>query len=290
MPTAPRPGCLALLLCAVLPSALTAQEAYPVARIDRTALVQTPAPVEQFTATLRRLHAEGALTAGAAAGPREDLDGLGAKTWLLAHVAEDFRCLSDLGGACPDVDGPHAHLARFIARFGSIEGVDLATIARDGVADLGPIGFDLPILLREDRWLSREEGLLCSPQARSDGMAEVETALTERTGGDLLQVLDRLRGLVGRYNIRAEPRIDATVLTQIEDAILFLPAPGRVIEQTREDGPPWRWREVLLPDGRRGFVAPEPGALLDAGGLSEQVCYDIGAGQARISVHVGGGD
>lgn len=287
---AARFGILALTLCAALPAA--AQEAYPAARLDRAALVPVPPAIARFAATLRALHAEGAFAAGGGTQARDDLDGMGAKAWLLAHVSEDFRCLSDFGGTCPEVSGPQAHVARFLARFGRFgDGApDFAAIARDGPGDPGPLAFDLAILMQDQDWLSPEEGMLCTAQARSDEMDAVEAALTERTGGDLLQALDGLRALVGRYNIRAEAAIGAEVLARVEDAILYFPAPHEITEEPREDGPPYRWRAVLLPDGRQGFVAPQPSDLLDAGGLGEQVCFDAGADPARIVVHVGGGD
>lgn len=292
MTTARRLGACLLALWVLPPGAALAEDAYPVARIDRTALVRMPAAIEEFTRTLRLLQAEAAFAAGAGIAPRADLGGLGAKAWLLAHVAPDFRCLSDFGGMCPDVTGPHAHIARFLARFRSSDdpAMDFAAIARDGVPDLGPVGLAMPVLMQDQTWLSLEEGLLCTPQARSAGLAGVEAALTGHAGGDLLHVLGHLRAVVGRYNIRAEPRIDAPVLTRSDDWVLYLADPDTVIEEPRDGALPYRWSEVLLPDGRHGFIAPAPGDLLDAGGLGEQVCYSGAEGTALIQVHVGGGD
>lgn len=292
MTIAARFGRCALALCILVPSALVAQDTYPSARVDRTALVRTPDAIATFLQTLRRLDAEGAFAAGAGTAPRDDLGGLGAKAWLLGHVAPDFRCLADHGGLCPDVTGPQAHVARFLTRFrdAATPALDPAAIAAGEAPDLGPFGFAIPVLLQDQAWLEREEGMLCTPQAGGDGLPEIEAALTELADGDLLYILDRLRALMGRYNIRAEPRIDAAVLTQTEDQILFFPDPLAVVEEPRDGAPPYRWRAVLLPDGRRGFVAPEPGDVLDAGGMAEQICYaDTDAG-VLIRVHVGGGD
>lgn len=280
----------AALLCALVMAVLPADaQIYPLAEVDRAALAPAPAPLAGFLTSLRRLDADGAFEAGRGMTARDDLDGLGAKAWLLAHVAPDFRCLSDFGGTCPAVEGPHAHVARFLARFGD-RPLEFAAIAQQGIRDLAPIRLEMRAILQPHRLYSREEGMLCSPQAQSPGSAAVEAALTEWSGDDLLPVLDRLHAVMGRYNIRAAPSITAPVLTQTRDAILYFPDPWTITEEPREDGAPYRWREVMLPDGQRGHVAPEPGDLLDAGGLSEQVCFDIVEGQPRIRLHVGGGD
>ena len=274
------------------PNVALAESIYPSVQVDRNELVQMPAEVSEFTNTVLRLSVENAFGVGNGVKPRTELGGIGAKAWLLSHVAPDFVCLSDFGGMCPETNTSDKHQINFLAIFATDSGDNAVPAYGQQLenVDLSQVKFETRTIVKTHKYLSLHGDMLCSPQATSKQRIALEDALIEWSGEDILLVLDRLRAVMGGYNIRSAPKIDAPTITTLRDPILYFPNPWSPKEEVGTNGLSYIWYEVLLPDGRKGYVAPGPGDLLDAGGLSEQVCFDVVNGRPRIRAHVGGGD
>ena len=90
-------------------------------------------------------------------------------------------------------------------------------------------------------------------------------------------------GVVGRYNMRAEPNQSAEILGKAENEAIQFPAFDEVTQSGGYD-----WRQVVLPDGSTGYLAASVDDLLkiDDGG---QVCARMHGGEVKLtSIAIGG--
>lgn len=269
---------------ALWPRPSPADTTYPLLSFDRSEFIPAYDTIEEFKDTLRALTAEGAFNAAADMSPRAELENLSPKHWLLRNVFDRFQCRRDFGGVCPaGADVPGMNIRRFLAVFAS------APIVPSD-AELKALSIDTSLLTKPEKVLSREGHEACTPAARADGLGALVSGLAASRAEDELLILDRLRGVLGRYNFRAAPDIAAPVLTVLKDPILYFPDPRRAVKQVRAGAAPLYWREVILPDGRTAHVAPAPGALIDAGGLQSRICYEFEDGYFLYSSFIGGGD
>lgn len=90
-------------------------------------------------------------------------------------------------------------------------------------------------------------------------------------------------GIVGRYNVRAEPNPSAEIVGKAENEAIHFPAFDEVTQSGGYD-----WRQVVLPDGTKGYIAASSDDLLkidDAG----QVCARMDGGEIKLtSIAIGG--
>ncbi|QIE44588.1 hypothetical protein G5B38_03045 [Pseudohalocynthiibacter aestuariivivens] len=276
----PHKLCSTFLMTMAFAIPVHAENIYPLLHVDRSTLVEPPTAIVHFQATLRHLQNDGALEAGSGMSPRPNLDGMAAKPWLLHHVAPDFSCLRDFGGTCrADVSAQMRFLDMFSDHPHQNEPMDI----------LPDLRIEATEIATGHAMYSKVEDMFCSPHAIFSGRDMIEAALIAWSGDDLLLILDRLRAVIGSYNYRSAPQISAPILATLRDAVLYMPDPWTVTEES-DASSSYRWHEVMLPDGRRAYVAPAAGDLLDAGGLSSRICFDLKDGTARIRAHIGGGD
>jgi hypothetical protein len=125
---------------------------------------------------------------------------------------------------------------------------------------------------------SERKGIVCAPpEPRYD--AKAFEAAIKATDSDLFEWSYPARdGIVVRE--RGAP--DAPEIGKLGLHFVYTDLQSR----TSEFNPEKDWAAVILPDGKRGFVAP--GDLLTP--LDARLCYTKTGGQWRIAGYIGGGD
>jgi hypothetical protein len=182
---------------------------------------------------------------------------------ITRHVAPNFRALGD-GGAPRG-----APATRFRDAVGLGQGANPNNAADwfelNGILNAREVG-PTP----ETRVLGA--GVICGPgQPRFERAALVRAATATRS-----ELETDWSYVIGEVRVRAEARADAAVLTTIRDMAILSPD---ILEAERAGR---RFNPVVLPDGRRGFVAVE---LLRGFGVP-RLCYGKGTdGVWRIVGH-----
>ncbi len=259
----------------------------------------SPAEFDDLINTIKTLEANGEFKSGAGMTPRDDLGGLSAKAFIMSRKADDFRCEADFGGMCggSDVEALWDEMSFIFGFFDPDEWQardgfrDMSfDLASEDEIDLTPLAFRFSQLNPAGTPILFDEDGFCQARADYDWETYTEsvTAFQETFGFTETEqyeaLWNSLRGVMSRYNVRAEPSLDADIVGSIENEMIYLPVLGEVIEN---DGHGWRF--VNLPDGTVGFAAIKDEDLLKLGN-GDVGCGRIEDGVAKLTSVSFGGD
>lgn len=277
--------------------ALSAGVALAGPEFPRVAIISTvtdpPAKIRAFVEQLRAYSEAGKLAEGSA-----DHE---AKAWVLAHVSPGFTCERDFGGVCGG-DAYSDRVRSFLRRAGYWEEIaDITPVAGDPTAwsnvDLTPVGMDVSRLFAPLAGLGQDDGAeYCSAELQARSLdrfqAAIDTLVNDPDSGvdDELSAWFRLNGVLGTWNVRAEPDIDADKIGKVANEIVFMLGDGEIKPemQSLPDGRVFGWHHVGLHDGREGYIAVDDQHRMTS--LDEKLCVGLVDGRAMITGHVGGGD
>lgn len=259
-----------------------------------------PAQFDALITQLKTLEAEGYFKAGAGMEPLEALNGLSPKAYLMSIKADDFRCGADFGGICAGSDvealqdetsfilgfaDPNDYEA--LAAFQKLS-FDLKTADE---MDLAPLAFSFAKLDPAGTQVSKDGNEFCQARveyADYDSAVESVSALVGRWyeihGDEKAFDWSDLRGVMTRYNVRAEPSANAEIIGTLENEMAYFPTVNEVIS----DGD-LGWRFVMLPDGKTGFIAVQNDNLLRIGN-GDVVCGRLSGGEVKLTSVSFGGD
>lgn len=293
------------------PAATSAEPVtYPRLVLERSAYSAPPDEVADFIAVIKKAHQRGEFAQGPS---KTEISGMSAKAWLIAQVSPAFECMRDFGGmcaaACIDYDGgpcpegwecqgafacqveDQATAVRsFIRTFGqSFEDVAEAYRPGLGAAELDhllePVSFDMSDFTRG---FTQGDGMYCTPDLWLRDAEAFENAMANFD--DELMAFYSYIGVLGSWNVRAEPTVRSDVIGRASyEALLFPDGPETTLPDQSGATSPHSWRRVNLPDGQIGFIAT-PLEKLVFSDLWGGACVDTSNGRVTISAHVGGGD
>lgn len=256
----------------------------------------SPSP-DAFDATitlLKGLESAGHFEAGAGMAPLDVLGGQAAIPFAMSLMDEEFRCQADHGGICITTDETYSVGAFFIG-FRGDTGVDwFSTESRDMIAaggvDPNDVSLSFEALSPPGTPITGDETGFCQARAYFEDW-EAGTNMYQSIADQLNfeetpqyeWLWSSFRGVVSRYNVRAEPSASADIVGHAENEAIHFPEIDAVIEA---EG--YSWRGVVLPDGTSGYIAVSDTDLLkiDEGG---QVCARMEGSDVKLtSIAIGG--
>lgn len=278
---------LSLLLPLVVDGPSNAGDSFPKIHLENTIVTDVPLAIARFREQAQSYSREGAFA----------LDGsTQAKAWFLSHVSSGFVCERDFGGSCSS-DAYIDRINSFLIKSGD------GSLYGDGAAPANPES----LLSRGLHTVSIDLSAMSGPLARHEEAPEeycraglvpqswellhqatARVLADPKTGiSDELMSTDRLKGVLGVWNVRAAPDISSDIVGQVHnEVVLFLPQEG----SDDQAGPADRvWHAVLLHSGIRGYLAAKDTDLLHQ--IHPRLCLGLNAdGRAVITRYIGGGD
>ena len=266
---------------------LAEETRFPRAALVESSYHQIVPPLKAFLQTLKKLDDAAAFDAGQGMKPREDLDGLSAKQWLMNHIAPDFNCRRDFGGMCESNDPKVRFSYVFLSDhgWGSLGDGGPKPHTGEGLNALS-LSF-APYLSNLD--VANGDGESCVP-AIAETSPTVDEVISGFLGQESLEAYDNFIGVYGRYRIRSAPSLNAPVVNGISSEVVFLPGPGETLS-IYENDQNLNWSYVVPAQGPAGFIALEPFDVLQLSGVaSPQLCVAMRDGRVVITAHAGAGD
>ena len=244
--------------------------------------------------TLKGLEAGGYFEAGKGLTPVDSLGGEAAIPYAMGLRDEAFHCAADHGGICAAPDEIY-NLKAFLVGFRDEGGIDwfspeAAAIRTPEEIDLGDVALTFSALSPPGTPVVRYGDGFCQARAYFEDW-EAGNQMYYRAAESLYPagepdwdwIWSSFYGVVGRYNVRAEPSASADVIGIAENEAIHFPSFESV---TSADG--YDWREVALPDGTRGYIGAGLKDILiidDAG----QVCATVDGDEVRLTqITIGG--
>lgn len=278
---------LGLLLPVMATGPSRAGDSFPKIQLERTIVTDVPETVAAFRKQAEAHADEGAFSQEGDAQ---------AKAWFLSHISPAFVCERDFGGGCVGeafIDRINSFL--FKSGQGGLYGEGTNPSDPDSLLSRGlhTVSIDIsamrgPLALREG---ATEEicraGLVPQSwellhQATKRVMSDPETGISEE-----LMATDRLKGVLGAWNVRAAPDITSAIVGRAHnEVVLFLPQENR---HGRQDAGDHAWHDVLLHSGVRGYLAATDTDLVEQ--LAPRICLGLNAdGRVAVTRYIGGGD
>lgn len=222
-----------------------------------------------------------------------------AKAWFLSHLSESFTCERDLGGICSG-DSYAQRIESFVRALGNGEELGASspkprqpeTFDTEDMNNLALYVGDVFRTLE----LDRGTGDYCTavPEPRSDDT--YQAALDQILGAgltdidDILLAIWHLKGVMGIWNVRAQPGLDGEIVGKVRNEMVFFEQPNIGVEgddpTVSKDG--YDWRGVILPSGVRGYIATDRNSIVSA--LVPRICLTERNGHVKITRYIGGGD
>ena len=268
---------------------------YTPQRISYGTMKPSPDEFDSLILRLQGLEAAGEFEAGAGMEPLHVLGGLSAKSFALSVRADDFDCRSDHGGMCVGPEEIYPLLAFLIGFNGeggfdwfaprdiqSADDIDLEEVALS-FQTFSPPGTPVVDDDQSDSGFCQARAYFDDWESGIEMYQSVADQLKLEENEDYEWLWESFRGVAGRYNVRAEPKISSAIVGKVANEAIHFTNLSSVIEA---DG--YGWREVRLPDGMTGYMAASENELLklDDGG---QVCARFEDGDIRLtSISLGG--
>lgn len=279
---------LGLLLPLIASGPILAGSGFPKVPLKQNMVVDTPEAILAF-----RAQAVAHRKAGAFA---KETGSTQAKAWFLSHISPAFVCERDFGGGCTGdtyIDRINSFL--FKSGQGSLYGEGAMPADPDSLLSRGlhTVSIDLSALTGP---LEQSEGRpdeYCraglQPRSWETLQKAVHSVVTDPATDitDELMATDRLKGVLGAWNVRAGPDVTAEVVGRAHnEVVLFLSQEGRDGAGNSGDH---IWHAVQLHSGVKGYLAATDANLVHQ--IDPRVCLGVSAdGDAVITRYIGGGD
>ncbi|MGR3614650.1 MAG: SH3 domain-containing protein [Paracoccaceae bacterium] len=225
------------------------------------------------------------------------------KAWLLSHVSPWFSCERDHGGICHG-ETYRERVANFVRVLGYAEVVksdpSVGSQAGYDPGELDKLYVDVSPLAGQVEVFQAAPVDYCpaAPEPVSPALFEQVLQHLETSEAfpidDILQAIVQMKGIVGTWNIRAEPSLSGAVVGRVSNELVYFERleitfddqPQPQPEPVKADG--HFWHHVILPDGTKGFLAATQDRILTA--LSPRLCIGLEKGRPVFTRFIGGGD
>lgn len=257
--------------------------------------VPLKAPVSEFPDAIKRFKAQ-SLELEKAGAFHAQTGSTKAKAWFLAHIDPSFICERDFGGGC-NHDTYLERINSFLFKTGEgrLYGAGLVHNRPDSFLSRGlhTVGLDLSAMRGPFDVSEHDPNEYCRAELVPiswPGLAAAHQNIIEDTSltiDDELGAADRLKGILGTWNVRAAPSIKAKVVARVQNEAALFPehthTPDLLLESSH------LWWQVKLSSGQSGFIAAKEADLLHQ--LNPRICLRLEtSGMVSISRYIGGGD